>query len=239
MGLERASCTDLCHRWVTKFLFILREYEKMKSPARQATWVFRLIIETQLPAKAFKTRRNELAELMDVIKGRRSIRRYQEQDVSDEMLNQLYEAVMWTPSWANTQCWELIVVKDQETKEKLQETISKGNPATKAMVNAPVVLALCGRLERAGYYYGQVTTKFGDWLMFDLGLATQNLCLAACNLGLGTVIVGLFDHNRAKEVLAIPPGYEVVVLIPLGHPAREPGAPKRREADEFVHFNKF
>jgi nitroreductase len=184
-------------------------------------------------------RRNELAELMNVIKGRRSIRRYEEKEVSEAVLNQLFEALKWTPSWANTQCWELIVVKSQETKHKLQETISKGNPATKALVNAPVVLALGGQLERSGYYHGQVTTKFGDWLMFDLGLATQNLCLAAHNLGLGTVIVGLFDHDKAKEVLAVPPGYELVVLIPLGYPAKEPGAPKRREPHEFVHFDKF
>ncbi len=178
-------------------------------------------------------------ELMEVIKSRRSIRRYEEKDVPDEVLNQLFEAVMWTPSWANTQCWELIVVKDRDTKEKLQETISKGNPATKAMVSAPVVIALCGKLESAGYYHGQVTTKFGDWFMFDLGLATQNLCLTAHNLGLGTVIVGLFDHDRAKEILAVSPGYELVVLIPLGYPAKEPRAPKRREPGEFVHFGKF
>ena len=174
-----------------------------------------------------------------IIKGRRSIRSYEEKEVAEELLNQLFEAVRWTPSWANTQCWELIVVRDPETKQKLQETISKGNPATKALVNAPVVLALCGKLESAGYYHGQVTTKFGDWFMFDLGLVTQNLCLAAHNLGLGTVIVGLFDHDRAQEMLAVPTGYELVVLIPLGYPAKEPVAPKRREVREFVHFHKF
>ena len=180
-----------------------------------------------------------MTELMQIIKGRRSIRSYQQKEVAEELLNQLFEAVRWTPSWANTQCWELIVVRDPETKLKLQETISKGNPATKALVNAPVVLALCGKLERAGYYHGQVTTKFGDWFMFDLGLVTQNLCLAAHNLGLGTVIVGLFDHDRAQEILAVPTGYELPVLIPLGYPAKEPGAPKRREIREFVHFHKF
>jgi nitroreductase len=182
---------------------------------------------------------DELAELMNVIRGRRSIRKYEDKEIPEELLGQLFEALRWTPSWANTQCWELIVVKNPEIKHQLQETISKRNPATKAMVNAPVVLALCGRVESSGYYHGQVTTKFGDWLMFDLGLATQNLCLAACNLGLGTVIVGLFDHDQAKAVLGVPPGYEIVVLIPLGYPAKEPTAPKRREAGQFVHFNTF
>lgn len=180
-----------------------------------------------------------MAELMEVIKGRRSIRKYEEREVPEEALQQLFEAVKWTPSWANTQCWELIVVTDQETKARLQETIGPRNPATRAMVNAPVVLALCGKAEKAGYYHGQVTTKFGDWLMFDLGLATQNLCLAAHNLGLGTVIVGLFNHDKARELLAVPAGYELVVFIPLGYPAKEPTAPKRREPVEFVHRNHF
>ena len=176
---------------------------------------------------------------MSVIKGRRSIRKYEEKEISEEVLSQLFEAVAWTPSWGNTQCWELIVVSSDETKLKLQETISRRNPATKAMINAPVVLAVCGKSASAGFYHGQAVTKFGDWLMFDLGLATQNLCLAAHDLGLGTVIVGSFDHDKAKEVLAVPAGYEIVVLIPLGYPAREPSAPKRREAREFVHFDKF
>jgi nitroreductase len=180
-----------------------------------------------------------LAELMSVIKSRRSIRKYEQKEVPEEGLNQLFEALRWTPSWANTQCWELIVIRSPETKQKLQETISRRNPATKAMVNAPVVLALCGKRESAGYYHGQMTTKFGEWLMFDLGLATQNLCLAAHGLGLGTVIVGYFDHDRAKEILGIPAGYEIVVLIPLGYPAKKPGAPRRKEAHEFVHFDKF
>lgn len=69
---------------------------------------------------------------------------------------------------------QAVVVQDLEIKEKLQETLSRCNPATEAMVEAPVVIALCGKLERSGYKRGEVTTKFGDWFMFGLGLATQN-----------------------------------------------------------------
>jgi nitroreductase len=143
-----------------------------------------------------------MAELMDVIKGRRSIRRYEDKDIPEEHLQQVLEAVQWSPSWANTQCWEVVLVKDPGMKEKLQETISKTNPASKGITQAPVVLALCGKLKSSGYYKGEVSTKFGDWFLFDLGLAAQSLCLAAHNLGLGTVIVGMLDHNKAKEVLA-------------------------------------
>ena len=74
-----------------------------------------------------------MADVMEIIKGRRSIRKYQDKDVPDESLNKILEAVQWSPSWANTQCWEAIVVKDPAIKEKLQGTLIK-NPATKAMV---------------------------------------------------------------------------------------------------------
>jgi len=180
-----------------------------------------------------------MAELMAVIKGRRSIRKYQDKEVSAEQLNAVLEAVQWSPSWANTQCWEVVVIQDPAVKQALQETLAKGNPATKAVVDAPVLLAMCGKLESSGYYNNQVTTKFGDWFLFDLGLATQSLCLAAHNQGLGTVVVGLFDHDKAKSVLQVPAGYEVVALLPLGYPAKESSPPKRREISEFTHREKF
>jgi nitroreductase len=180
-----------------------------------------------------------MADLMDAIKGRRSIRKYQDKEVQEELLQQILESVRWSPSWANTQCWEVIVVKDPGKKEKLQESVPNVNPASKAIIQAPVLLALCAKLESSGYYKGQVTTKFGDWFMFDLGLATQSICLTAHGLGLGTVVVGLFDHNRAKETLGVPEGYEVVALIPMGYAAKDSGAPKRREISEFTHYEKF
>jgi len=176
-----------------------------------------------------------MAELMEVIKARRSIRKYEEKEVPEELLNQVLEAVRWAPSWANTQCWEVIVIKDSATKQRLQETLAKGNPGGKAVVEAPLLLAICGKLESSGYYKNEVTTKFGDWFLFDLGLATQNLCLAAHDLGLGTVIVGLFDHDATKSILGGPAGYELVTLIPLGYPAKVSSAPNRRENGEFTH----
>ncbi len=180
-----------------------------------------------------------MAELMQVIRERRSIRKFEERPVSDEALQQILEAVKWAPSWANTQCWEVVVVKSPDVKERLQATLPKTNPASKAMVDAPLVLVLCGKLKVSGYYKGQVTTKFGDWFMFDLGIACQNLCLAAWDLGLGTVVVGLFDHDKAKEILGVPEGYEVVAMIPVGYPAKGASAPKRREIAEFTHYEKF
>lgn len=177
--------------------------------------------------------------LLETIKGRRSIRRYQSKEIPEDALQKILEAVQWSPSWANTQCWELVLVKDPAIKESLQGIMAKGNPAKKSIVEAPVVIAMCAKLKSSGYYKGEVVTKFGDWFMYDIGIATQNLCLMACSLGLGTVIAGLFDHDKAAQILKLPDGYEVVTLIPVGYAAADSKAPKRREITEFTHDNTF
>ncbi|MGB5882552.1 MAG: nitroreductase family protein, partial [Desulfobulbales bacterium] len=94
-------------------------------------------------------------------------------------------------------------------------------------------------LKKSGYYNDEYPTKFGDWFMYDLGLATQNLCLAAHDSGLATVIVGLFDQDKVGKIIKLPVEHEVLVLIPLGYPDHEPSPPKRRELHEFVHYDSF
>lgn len=178
-------------------------------------------------------------ETLEAIKGRRSVRRFQDKPISKETIDTLLEAIRWSPSWANTQCWEVVVVREASKKEALRQTLPATNPANKAMVEAPVIFVLCARTGEAGYYKGQVTTKFGDWFMYDIGIATQSLCLAAHDLGLGSVIVGLFDHEKAKEVLGVPEGVEVVSMIPVGVPAHEPPVPKRKEIAEFSHWDRY
>lgn len=180
-----------------------------------------------------------MSAFMEVIKGRRSIRKFEDRDITEEQLGRILEAVRWSPSWANTQCWEIVVVRDPEVKAKLHETVPKTNPAGKGFTSAPAILVLCAKLNSSGYYKGEVTTKFGDWFLFDLGIASQSICLSAYAQGLGTVIVGLFDHDAAKAVLNVPEGYELAAMIPVGVPAQESKAPKRREVEEFAHMDRF
>lgn len=180
-----------------------------------------------------------MTELMDAVLSRRSIRKYEDRPVPDEALGKILEAVRFAPSWTNCQCWDIVVVREEATKLKLQETVTPKNPSLKSVVAAPVVLAVCGRKGVSGYYDGKASTKFGDWYLFDLGIATQNLCLAAWSLGLGTVVVGLLDHDKAGAVLGVPETHELVALVPLGYPAKTPSAPKRKEIDEFVHWESF
>ena len=178
-------------------------------------------------------------DLMDAIRGRRSIRKYKPDPVPEEVLRTLLEGVRWSPSWANTQCWEVIVVKDQNVKSELAVTLAKTNPALSSMTEAPLVVVLCGKKGVSGFKKGEATTVKGDWLMFDTGIAMQNLCLTAHALGLGTVVVGNFDHKKAEEILGVPQSAEVVAMTPLGYPATEGSAPKRKEPSEFVFYEKY
>jgi nitroreductase len=178
-------------------------------------------------------------ELMEAIKGRRSIRKYKTDPVPEETLQKIMEAVRWAPSWANTQCWEVIVVKDPKIKSELATALPNTNPALSSMTGTPVIIVLCGKKGISGFKKGQATTVKGDWLLFDTGIAMQTLCLTAHSLGLGTVVVGSFDHKKAEEILGVPQNAEVVAMTPLGYPATEGTAPKRKEIAEFVFNDKY
>jgi nitroreductase len=178
-------------------------------------------------------------DVMEAIKGRRSIRKYKPDPVSDEDISALIEAARWAPSWANTQCFECIVVRDFELRKSLAETLPPGNPAIAAFTQAPVVLVACAQKQKSGFFKGTAVTDKGDWLMFDTALALQNLTLAAHARGLGTVHVGFFDAARVKEIMQIPAAVEAVELLPLGVPDEEGRPPKRKEPEELVFFDQY
>jgi len=178
-------------------------------------------------------------DLMEAIKGRRSIRKYKPDPISEEVFRALMEAVRWSPSWANTQCWEVIAIKDPGVKSELATALPKGNPALPSMTDAPLILVLCAKKGISGSYKGQVVTVKGDWLMFDTGIAMQSLCLAAYAVGLGTVVVGMFDHKKAEEILKVPQDVEVVAMTPVGYPAAGGSTPKRKDISEFVFSDRY
>lgn len=180
-----------------------------------------------------------MSDILEAIKTRRSIRNFEDRDVPDKLIETVLEAVMWCPSWANTQCWEVVVIRDPKVRAEVGAAVPKANPASKAVKSAPVLLALCGRLNTAGFYKGVKATKFGDWFMFDLGIAAQSIMLASHAIGLGTVVVGLFDQDAAARAVNLPDGYELTALFPLGFPSKVPSAPKRKALLEFVHNDRF
>ena len=179
-------------------------------------------------------------DVLETIKDRRSIRKYKDTPVPEEVLNTVLEAARWAPSWANTQCTRYVVVRDPATKAKLAEVVNKGNPSTEALKTAPIVIVACAELKKSGYYKGEAATDRGDWFMFDVGIAMENLVLAAHALGLGTVHVGYIpDSKKLGEILDLPEGVTAVEMTPLGYPAAEAKAPPRKELAEIVFYEKY
>jgi len=192
-------------------------------------------------------------ELFEAIKNRRSIRRYKSDPVDDKKIEAILEAGRWAPSWANTQCWRFIVVRDPKIKAKLTDTLMKiklpdrevPNPGAMAMNTVPAVIVVCAEIGKAGGKSGpggggcEYVTDKGDWFMFDTALAVQNMALAAHSLGLGTVIMGAFDAVQAEKALGVPKGYRVVVMFPVGVPDQEGKAPPRKELSEIVVKDKW
>lgn len=178
-------------------------------------------------------------ELKDTIFSRRSVRKFTDYAVSDSEIDQLLEAARWSPSWANTQCWEFIVVKDPVLIKEVTETYSSTNPARKCSSAASVLIAICANKSLAGFKKGEQSTKYDSWFMFDLGIAVQNISLMAHDLGLGSVIVGSMDHDRCSEILNVTEPYDVVAILPVGKPDGQFNAPKRRELDSIKHVDKF
>ncbi len=184
-------------------------------------------------------------DLLDAIHTRRSIRRYSDKPIEDEKLSAVLEAFRMAPSWANFQCWSLVVVKDNDTKAKISALSYvesffaplgyKANPSMKALAEAPTVIVLCADPEKSGTLWNQ------RYYLVDCGIAAQNLMLAAHGVGLGTVFVGVYQEDKVKELLNIPDAIRVVGLFPLGYPVNEQqrGAPSRKPVAEFCHRDKW
>lgn len=178
--------------------------------------------------------------VFEAMEKRCSVRRYLPEPVGEEDLAQILEAGRVAASWANTQCWEIVLVRDPAVKERLAATVPESNPSHGAITEAPVVLAACARTGRSGFKRGQATTAYGDWMLFDVALFLANVTHAACALGYGTVHVGLFDHAAAGDVLQAPGDIKVVELVPIGRPAGPPRpSPPRRPVAEFLHHERF
>ena len=178
-------------------------------------------------------------EVLEAIKTRRSIRKYKTDPVDDKTLETVLEAARWAPSWSNTQCWRFIVVRDDDIKNKLADTLDAANPAMNSLRSAPLVIVACAELGKSGYHEGVPATDKGDWFMFDVALAMQNLVLAAHSLGLATVHVGRFDAKVAASILETPQGYCVVEMTPLGYPDQVRDPRPRKELPEIVFYDKW
>lgn len=178
----------------------------------------------------------------ELIRERRSTRKYIEKDVTDEVLNDIVELARFAPSWKNTQVVRYHVVKNAELKQVIADECIPDFPFNtktisrcKALVVQSVVTGVCGYEPD-----GSFTTPYGDsWEMYDAGIAAQTFCLAAHSMGVGSVILGIFDRDMIAEKIGLPEGERITSLIALGYP--EEGvkkAPPRKEVSELLEIIK-
>jgi len=172
-------------------------------------------------------------DVLEAIKGRRSVREFKPDPVKDEDLKRILEAGRWSPSAGNCQPSEFVVVKDPTVKRRLATAALEET----FISEAPVVIVVCANMPRTSWRYGRRGEEL--YCIQDTAAATQNMLLAAYSLGYGTCWVGAFDDDAVAEVIRVPPGVRPVAIIPLGRPAERPSPPSRRPLSEIVHENKF
>ncbi|MBN2015815.1 nitroreductase family protein [Candidatus Dojkabacteria bacterium] len=161
-------------------------------------------------------------DILNIIKARRSIRKYKNKQVSQDLINRVLEAARWAPSAVNRQSWHFIVVNDPCIKKDLAN-----KPFSGPVQNAPAVTVVC------------VDESKDRWAVINGSLASQNIMLEAYSLGLGTCFVGAFDESRVKSVLNIPKEIKVLGLIALGYPDEEPKVPPRKDLENISSLNKY
>ncbi len=154
-------------------------------------------------------------DFFEVIKLRKSVRKYLPEPIPIALLDEIFDAVRLAPSWRNGQCWKFVVVVDPEKKKELIRCTNVFNQSWLGQEYALVVA--CGDPAHSGFRNDQA------YYLVDVAIALEHLVLAATALGLGTCWIGAFDEQKVKSLLNIPEGYRVVALTPLGYPAREEG----------------
>lgn len=174
--------------------------------------------------------------ILNVIKNRRSIRAYTDQQLTEEELNTILEAGMWAPSSHNTQPWHFTVIQNKAvlksisdfSKAKMSESpvewVAKmGQSPMNVFYDAPTVIIVSGK-----------QFEFFNPLV-DCSAAIQNMLLAAEGMGLGSCWIGLTrfffsDKEKTQDLLKLPEGYEPFYSVCFGHKKVQPDhGPRRKE----------
>lgn len=189
--------------------------------------------------KKIKKGEKQDMETMNCIKTRRSCRKFTEEKLSHEVVEKIVAAAAYAPSWKNTQISRYSVIEDKALIEKIANEGVMGFEYNTKTISRCAALAVVSMVTgRCGYERdGSFSTSKGDrWQMFDAGIATQTFCLAAHDLGVGTVILGIFDEDKVAEIIGLPEGQQVAALVAMGYPAIEPEAPARKSVEELLSF---
>lgn len=174
---------------------------------------------------------------IDAITSRRSVRKFKTTTVPHQILEQIVLVTSHAPSWKNSQVTRFIAIENQELRQKLADTCC-GEHNASIIKPAPLLVATTLITGRSGYERdGSFSTIRGDsWQAYDCGIAGQTFCLAAKELGLDTVIMGLYDLEKATTLIGIPEGQILMSLIAVGYGDEAPEAPVRKPVETLLTY---
>ena len=174
-------------------------------------------------------------EFTELLEKRRSTREYTEERVPHEELVRILQAAQNAPSWKNSQTARVYAV---ESPEKLEAFRSEILPVFNQKSSAHALLLVTTFVKDvAGFTKGEADNELGNhWGAYDLGLHDAYLVLAAKDAGYDTLIMGLRDIGKIRQILEIPEEEEIVSVIALGKAAGEAGKRPRKDLSEVVNF---
>lgn len=168
-------------------------------------------------------------DVLTAIKGRRSIRSYQQAEVDPAKLESVLEAGRLAPSANNIQEWKFIVVTSPDVKRQLVNAAV----GQRFVAEAPVVIAACATESEKIMTCGQYAYTV------NLSIAVAYMTLEAYEQGLGTCWLGAFKEREVKQLLEIPDEVRVVALLTLGYPKENPPARSRKTMSQVVCREKY
>ncbi len=174
-------------------------------------------------------------ELQTCMEKRRSVRKYKTDSVSHEALREIIQAAIYAPSWKNSQVSRYYVLEGA-VREEVQHYLPDFN--ARSVVDAPVLIVSTVVTKRSGFTRnGEYETHLKDGFQYyDHGMQAMNLCLKAEDLGLSTLIMGIYDEPEIRKCLDIPADQDIVCVIAVGYADNEPVMPKRKTVEDITVF---
>ena len=171
----------------------------------------------------------------EVLTSRRSVRNYDaDKKITEAEVRDLIKASQDAPSWANQQPTKYYVAISEEKLAAVQDLVGGNKERIK---NAPVLIVSTFERGKSGYFQGNQTNEVGDgWGAYDNGLSNCYLILKARAMGFDTLIMGMRDADKLRELFSIPGNETVMAVIALGYRAEEPNRPERKNLDEILKF---
>lgn len=169
--------------------------------------------------------------VLEIIKKRRSIRKYKPDPIPEEIIDKLVDALIWAPSAGNKQARKFYFVFNKEVKKK----IALASLYQMFIEQAPLVIVACGDKD-IQRYYGE--RGLNNYMFCDVAASIENLLLVAAEEGLGTCWVGAFDEEKIRKILNLPENLLPIAIIPVGFPEKIPPMPPRKEKEKLIEIIK-